>query len=732
MAFNVPISSQPPLPTPSDWVRPSDWISITDTTNEVQFLVSDQGLKAFAIQTTFIKNSSTNIYIDWGDGTVNTISTISDTITNHVYSTGGTPCSRGYNTFKIRIYGDATCVITNVKHVSNFDVTGGTTCYNISVLEAYFGNNTMNAITISPFSSNGALQSTASVASFSDLEYVKLPATVTWTDSMSYMFNNCTSLYKVIMPTSASALTSLSSAFYGCTNLLDITFPANSISITGLTTAFYGCINLRTVSFPTTLNRCTTFNTAFRDCYSLKNITFPSINSCTDISSALSTCPSLQWVKFTSLPIPISAGTAVSFAFTFNGCTSLQNVYFPSTCSSNAIYSLLSAFVNCYNFKNITFPTNFNASSLSSAFSSCFSLTNATFPSSMPNLTNMDTAFYNCYLLRSVQLPTTVGGGISLGTAGGSGTFGSCFALSSITIPSGWNITSLSNAFQNCRNLKTIVLPNNTQNSITSMLYMCQGCSKLESITMPTSLNLVNTLQSAFESCYNLQTVSFPASMPALTTLSAAFSSCQSLISLTLPTTTPVLSQMYQTFIYCFKIIEITLPSTVGGIAVFQQTFQGCNSLKTITLPTTQMSSVYSCQNLLYQCAVLTTINNLSKLGTLAATPLVDGTKFEYQTYGITSLSFNCPFSKLELNGLGSNSFNKLNSLRLLNTGTGQWTGTSPQLNVSYCYLGIAALNQLFTDLTTVTSKTINIAGCTGAAGCTRSIATAKGWTVIG
>ena len=40
------------------------------------------------------------------------------------------------------------------------------------------------------------------------------------------------------------------------------------------------------------------------------------------------------------------------------------------------------------------------------------------------------------------------------------------------------------------------------------------------------------------------------------------------------------------------------------------------------------------------------------------------------------------------------------------------------------------ALNQLFTDLPTVTAKTIVVTGNPGAATCTTSIATAKGWTV--
>jgi hypothetical protein len=74
----------------------------------------------------------------------------------------------------------------------------------------------------------------------------------------------------------------------------------------------------------------------------------------------------------------------------------------------------------------------------------------------------------------------------------------------------------------------------------------------------------------------------------------------------------------------------------------------------------------------------------------------------------------------------------KLSSLRLRNNGTGQYGGASPQINISYTSLNAAALDQVFTDLPTVTSKTINITGASGAAGCNRAIATGKGWTVTG
>jgi len=65
------------------WVRPADWITITDTAGEVQFLVSDIVYPVYAITTTFTRGASGNIYIDWGDGIVDTITTIGSTTTNH-------------------------------------------------------------------------------------------------------------------------------------------------------------------------------------------------------------------------------------------------------------------------------------------------------------------------------------------------------------------------------------------------------------------------------------------------------------------------------------------------------------------------------------------------------------------------------------------------------------------------------------------------------------------------
>jgi hypothetical protein len=730
MGVQLPIQSYlKPKPTPSNWVRPSDWIVITDSANEVNFLVADTDLATFTINTTFTKNSGTNLYIDWGDGVTDTISTATSVFTNHTYTIGtGTSCSRGYTTFKIRVYTDATSVITVCNHVApRASIVSGSIGYTLGLLEAYYGNNACT-VTAPVFTSASSI---GGVSSFQFLEYVKLPTTVTYT-SITNMFYNCVRLFVVVMPTSGANLTTLASTFFGCLNLLDITLPSNATGITSLASTFSGCSSLRTVSFPTTLNSCTTFDSTFLTCVSLKNLTIPSNNLNITFNATFNGCIGLLWVKFNALPTPASPSTAVTASNMFLNCASLENVYFPSTCSANARYGMLSAFQSCSNLRTLIFPTNFDATSLSSTFLGCSAISLITFPNGFTACTTMANAFQNCFNLDTLTLPTTMGSNVDLNNA-----FNTCKSLTSITIPSGYNITSLQSTFGACDSLSTVVLPNNSQNNITSLSNTFNACYNLTTVTMPTSLTGVTLLQSAFANCYELQSVVFPATMNSVTTVSSIFSNCFSLTSVTMPTSMSACTNFSSIFSSCYKITSITLPATVAATTTtFASAFQYCTSVKTITLPTTQTTSLTTFASAFQYCGALTTITNLNKLGILTATPLVTGDLNTFLNL-VTTMSYACPLSKLNVSGASATNFSLLNSLRLTNTSTGQWSGTSPQINVSFTSMSTANLNTLFADMAAqgaVTSKTINITSATGAAGLTaadRLVITSLGWTII-
>jgi len=719
MSFNVPINSIAPIQAPSDWVRPIDWPVITDVAGEVQFLVADTSEKCFSIVTEFTRTSG-NIYIDWGDGVTDTISATSATTTSHIYSTVGTPCSRGYNTFKVRVYGDATTTITNCYHFAPVAVNNSP-LYNIGLLEAYYGDECCNTSVFktSLFSSNGAQQS---VGTFLYLEYVKLPSVITWNNLFQYFFKSCSSLHKVVMPVSGSSMSSMYQTFQGCTNLRELIFPNNATNIVQYQNLFEGCINLKNVVLPSDMNVATGLDAMFNGCASLQNITLPSINSVSNISSAFLNCYSLQWVKFTSLPTSV-ATNATSM---FQGCVNLQNVYFPSNATSTNIFTGTSMFSGCTNLKNINFPMNFNAITMSSTFQNCYKLTDVVFNSGMSSLSNFSFTFSGCTNLKTVTLPSTISATINL-----TNMFASCISLESMSIPSAWNIDTIQSMFSGCSNIKTIILPNNAQNSITVMSAAFQNCYKLENLTLPTSLTGVTGLGSIFSNCYNLKSISLPSIMNSCVTINSSFSGCYNLQSITLPTSMNACISFANTFTNCYSLKEVILTSTISATNTsYSSCFSGCTSLASVTFPTTQNTSLTTLTNMFTNCASLKTLVNTDKLGSLTATPLVSSVLGSYIT-SLQSISFNCPFIRFSISGAVS-SKNKLNSVRLLNASSGQYVGTSPQVDVSYCDLGIAALNQLFTDLPTVSGKTINITGTTGAAGCTRTIATLKGWTVTG
>lgn len=732
MGVNLPIQNYfKPKPTPQDWVRASDWPVITDAPNEVQFLLCDINLATFRIRTTFTRTTG-NIYIDWGDGSpVDTITTTGTTNTSHTYVIGsGTPCSRGYTTFRVRVYGDPTCVITTCQPIAPVGA-GSSITYQMGLLEAYYGDGTLNLTTSAPnYAGNGSAGTV--IGGFSFLEYVKLPASVSWNTATSFMFSQNQGLQKVILPTSVAPGFGFRHLFSGCINLRgEYVLPASFVSTgNGLEAMFQGCANITRVVFPNDLTNITTLNGTFNGCSSLKTMTLGSLPNCTDLSSVFRDCVSLEWVKLEGLPAPAST-TSINMGNMFNGCVTLENIYLPATCSSNARYDCTIMFGTCNNLKSVIFPVGFEATSLSQTFFNCSSIATIKFQNGFSACTNITSAFSSCRNLYDLTLPSTLGA-----TATMQSTFIGCSSLESITIPNTYSLTgALNSTFSGCSSAKTITLPNTAQNGITTFANAFQNCTKLESLVFSPSLNGVTDLSNMCGGCLNLKTVVFPSTMNSVTTMFGAFNGCLCMESITLPTSMSSCVTFANLCINNRKITSLTMPATVGAVTTMSSAFAGCINLKTLTLPVTQTTALTDLSSAFNSCGSLTTINNVDKLGSLGATPLVS-LGGNNGASSITSLSFRCPMSTFLFQGI--NGFNALNSLRFLNTSSGQWTGTSPQINVSNTSLSTAALVTLFNDIAAqgiVISKTINITSATGAAGLTaadRLIITSKGWTIVG
>jgi hypothetical protein len=731
MAFNLPVQNfYRRAEGPTTWVRPTDWPVITDTAGEVQFLTSDLGDSNLSLRTNFTRTSgSQDMVIDWGDGTTTTISATGATITNKTYTPGtGTPCSLGYTTFKIRVYftGVGVSVITQCQPTALL-ISGNTfSTQSCSVLEAYYGDGT---IPNQPPTFESSAGNSSSLSYFINLTYVKFPSICTWTSGIN--FNSCYNLVVLIMPTSLGTYNnSLSSAFRDCRSLQELNFPAGMTIITQLNSTFQNCFSLKKVTFPTSLNSVGDMQNCFNACRSLINVTVPSINNCSSMIQVFANCSSLEWVRFTSLPTT----TSVNFQSLFSSCTNLQNVYFPASANATSIFSCSSVFQNCGSLRSIVFPLNMNINILTNGFGNCRSIISIILPTNTPALTTMSGTFSGCVNLTSITLPTAGAGAVDFTNA-----FASCDKLTTINIPAGYTFTSLSGTFQSCINLKNLNWTPGVQNSLTTLANTFSGCALLESVTMPTSMTSLNTLGSTFTNCSMLKTITFPASLNAVTASVGLFSGCSSLTSVTMPTSMSANVNFSGAFQNCTNITSIVLPNVVSAtFSNFSQTFASCTSLKTVVLPgSTQLSNISTIDAMFQNCSNLTTVTNFDKIGSLTATPLINGGNNFRNRF--TSISFVGPYSILWLNGSpATTGRTDVQSVRLLNTSAGQWTGGSPQINVSYTNMSTANLVQLFNDMAAqpvVVSKTINITGSAGASGLTptdRLIVTSRGWTITG
>jgi hypothetical protein len=725
MAFNLStasITKQRPIDS-IPWTRPGDWFNITSVPdNEIYYLVADMGLKTFRLNTSFTGTGSENMYIEWGDGTTTTISTQGTAVLSEkTYTTGGTPCSRGYNTYRIRIYADSGANIGDAiftkATVYNRD------SYPIYLLEAWFGNGL--DINLAARYETGASQN------YRNLEYVKLPETYLGATLLN-MFNGCP-VKKVDMPTSAPNLTNVQSMFSGSASIETIIFPADAINITLMAGTFNGCNSLVNVTLPSALNSVTSLASTFTNCFNLKSVNIPAMPNCLNYNSTFGNCRSLTFVEIKTLP----TSGAISFDSTFNTCASLENVKLPPITGTATLSTMNTCFVGCSNLKQFKFPAGYNPTALQSTFQNCVSLQKVEMPSSMSVLNNLTTTFSGCFNLTDLTLPTTIAeGGIQMLNC-----FQNCYSISKITIPSGWNLTSsLNNMCLNCTNLIEFNFPANAQNGITIMSNVFQNCNRLKVVTMPTSMNNLTTLLNTFNGCGALETIVLPSALNSVTTIVSTFSSCSSLLSVTMPTSMSALTNYGSAFQNCVALKTITMPATVSAsLTATANAFNFCINLETVTLPTTQTTLLNNVTSMFNACFSLKTINNVDKLGsTLTTGALVNGTTFSTNSEELTStLTFACRLTKLDVNGTVTNP-SKLTNLRLTNTGAGQWTGASPQINISFTNMSTEAINQLFSDMAAqpnVSGKTINITGATGAAGLTaanRLVITAKGWTITG
>ena len=325
----------------------------------------------------------------------------------------------------------------------------------------------------------------------------------------------------------------------------------------------------------------------------------------------------------------------------------------------------------------------------------------------------------------------------------------------------------LSSVFANCGNLHVCTIQNCS--SVTNAQYLFMYCSKLESFDCSGLPNLTNAMY-MFEYCVNISTVNVSAltkvtgainmfnncahlrsiigfsSLVTVQTAQNMFASCYSLTSLDLSGFSSFQSGS-GIFSYATYLTSVTLPATWPSCTSLASFFNTTPGIKTISIGgLTNLTSISEF------CSAPPLTNDISVIESVTLSGNSTGLTTIYDAFEYNKNVTTIDFSGLTLTAVtnASYAFDGCYSLRslILNTLSNASLSTTqmfrecrslislriPGIVVSFslsgCALNASALNQVFTDLGTVSGKTITITGNPGAGTCTQSIATAKGWTV--
>jgi surface protein len=316
--------------------------------------------------------------------------------------------------------------------------------------------------------------------------------------------------------------------------------------------------------------------------------------------------------------------------------------------------------------------------------------------------------------------------------------FQNCSQLKSIPV---WNlrtagISDLSGMFSNCVSLQAIPALN-TQN-VNNMVSMFTGCSRLQSIPSLNTQN-VTSMSNMFSSCGSLQAI------PALNTqnvnnMSSMFSSCSSLQSIPALNTQNVTS-MSNMFSNCGSLQAIPALNT-QNVTSMSSMFSGCRDIRAIPALNTQ--NVTSMNSMFISCVNIQAIPALNTQSATNMSNMFDGCISlqsipALNTQNVTNMNsmfLNCnslqAVPALNTTAVTSSAnfsimFANCNSLSRIQAKDFRFT-----FSVSGCKLSAAALDEIYTNLPTVTGQTITVTNNWGTATDNPSIATAKGWTVTG
>lgn len=178
------------------------------------------------------------------------------------------------------------------------------------------------------------------------------------------------------------------------------------------------------------------------------------------------------------------------------------------------------------------------------------------------------------------------------------------------------------------------------------------------------------------------------------------------------------------------RVKTLEIKNINNTAATFSSAFANCTALEKVKFTDTETGNISNFSKLFLNCITLKELPDINYTNAANMTSFITNAK-SLKDF-VLDLSYA---GKLKTFGVYGNSSNRVDGLKgLLVSQNAPFTGSSPQINVSYTGLDQNALVALFNSLPTVTAgQIINITGATGASALTAqqlAIAINKGWTV--
>ena len=312
--------------------------------------------------------------------------------------------------------------------------------------------------------------------------------------------------------------------------------------------------------------------------------------------SAFEGCTSLL-----SVSIPDSVEIIGNSAF--YGCTSMGYAYLPENTKYTVIGNNL--FSRCESLKEIEIPEQ-----VTTVCSAAFSESGLEVIQFSDSLTFIDNgAFMNCNKLVSVDIPNSV---TSLGSGYYcSGTFQNCVSLENVKLPK--RLKHLGeDCFNGCSSLEKILIPKTVESTgyygaafgncpLLKNVILEEGmtkiapdlfsyCGSIEEINIPDSVTEIGA--GAFKYCELLSAVNLSNSITLID--NGAFSYCTSLQNIDIPDSVISLGSGYYcagTFEGCKKLENVKLPKRLKHLG--EHCFKGCVGITQMTIPKTVVSTGY-------------------------------------------------------------------------------------------------------------------------------------------